>query len=476
MRYLAFTIAILFALPVFADGPDKHPSFPPKDPYFAGEGSWGQKHSDQWALHRVGFDESNASAWKQTGAQPARTVVAIIDTGLDWNHADIAWESLWRNPDEIPNNGVDDDGNGYVDDILGWNFFEDDNKPWDHDGHGTFVAGVIGATWNNVGAAGIDPNARLMILKALNTFGNTRASLVAQAIIYAVDNGANVINLSVGGEGQTEVERQAMAYAGKKGVLVVIASGNEGRPMSEWSYYDAENAVIVAATDFDDRRTVFSNWGPEVDIAAPGLDILSLRARYTDTLRGIPDVEYEEGSAYVGADKRYYRASGTSFAAPIIAGAASLIYSKNPALSATEVRRMLLHSARDVGAPGVDQYTGYGVLDAKAALAADPKFFIDARIDAVEVIQSDNGLAVQVLGIASASDFSSARIDIGVGETPKKWITTPAKDIDTAIASRATLAVIPASVFSGASVWTLRLIVTEKSGRTREARYRLQTD
>jgi len=477
MRIVSLAAAVCcFALPALAHGPGgKHAGAPPKDPLYVGEGTWGQDYPDQWALRRVGFDDTRSSAWSKIGAKSEHTIVAIIDTGLDWNHADIAWDSLWNNPGETPNNGVDDDGNGYVDDIMGWNFVDGNNKPWDHDGHGTFVAGVIGAAWNNgAGVAGVDPNARLMVLKALNTFGNTRASLVAQAIIYAADNGAKVINLSVGGEGNTEVEQRAMDYAREKGVLVVIASGNEGRPMSEWSYGDAENAVIVAASDFNDRRTIFSNWGPEVDIAAPGLDVLSLRARYTDTMRGIPGVEYEGGAAYVGDDKRYYRASGTSFAAPIVTGAASLIFSTQPKLSAAEVRRMLLHSAKDIGAAGVDQYTGYGLLDAKAALGAAPDFFIDAHIDGVEVVQGAGGPAVRVLGVANASDFARARIELGAGKDPKQW-SAPIADI-TLPATNGVIAEIPASAFAGSASWVLRLTTTHANGRTREARYQLDLE
>ena len=115
------------------------------DPYFSGKGAWGQDFDDQWAIKRVGYNDSNEGAWKLLGDHPSNVIVAVIDTGLDWNHPDIAPDMLWRNAEEIPDNGLDDDGNGYVDDVIGWDFVDHDNLPWDHDGHGTFVTGVIAA-------------------------------------------------------------------------------------------------------------------------------------------------------------------------------------------------------------------------------------------------------------------------------------------------------------------------------------------
>ena len=121
----------------------------------------------RWWYDAMGVDEVRAA-----GATGAGVTVAVIDSGLDWNHLDIAYENLWKNPGEVPDNGIDDDGNGYIDDVIGWNFLDNSNKPWDHDGHGTFVTGQIAATWNNgAGLAGINPRARIMVLRALNNYG-----------------------------------------------------------------------------------------------------------------------------------------------------------------------------------------------------------------------------------------------------------------------------------------------------------------
>lgn len=181
------------------------------DPYFVGKGSWKQTYDDQWAIKRVGLTNGPGSAWDLVGPDPQPIVVAVIDTGLDWNHLDFDWTNIWKNENEVPDNGVDDDNNGFIDDIIGWNFYDRSNNPWDHDGHGTIVSGIIAARQNNgVGMAGINPYARIMVLKALNSFGHSRASYLAAAIVYAVDNGARVINMSVGGKEITAIEREAI--------------------------------------------------------------------------------------------------------------------------------------------------------------------------------------------------------------------------------------------------------------------------
>ena len=443
----------------------------PSDPFAVSSGSWGQNYPDQYWLDRIGLGSGSTSAWRSMPAEPHTVVVAVIDTGIDWNHLDFAWSNLWTNTREIADNGVDDDGNGYIDDIIGWNFFENSNKPWDHDGHGTFTAGIIAASWNNgEGIAGINPHARIMVLRALNSFGNTRASYLARAITYAADNGAQIINLSVGGPTLTQVEADAVRYATSKGVLIVIASGNSGIVVDDFGIAGMDEVITVGAAGLDDLRAPFSNYGQAVDLIAPGVDILSLRARRTDTLRDIPGAEYEAGAAYVGTDNRYYRASGTSFSAPMVAGVASLLLSRDPTLTAPQLRRILLNSARDVGAPGIDQFSGYGLLDAAAAMAADPDSFVTATISGVEVVQSDSGPAVAVNGTVSADTLASAYIEIGSGEAPERWTRV----IDSVAANQGgQIGTIAAERFRGASVWIIRLVVIGANGQRREARFRL---
>jgi subtilisin family serine protease len=444
---------------------------PPDNRYFVSQGSWDQKYADQWGLHRVGFDSSPQSAWRLVKRDANRVVVALIDTGLDWNHRNIDLENIWRNPKEVADNGVDDDKNGYVDDVIGWDFFERDNKPWDYDGHGTFIAGLIAGSWKDKdGIAGINPFARLMILKAVNNFGHTRASYLAQAIAYAADNGARVINLSVGDKGTAKVLQAAVDYAYSKGVVIVVAAGNEGAELKDYGIAGSDKVLTVATTGFEDQRVVFSNWG-NVSVAAPGLDILSLRARRTDTMLGMEGVKYTAGAAYVGEDKRYYRASGTSFSAPIVAGLASLMMANDPTLTNRQVMNIIKSTARDVGTPGVDQYTGYGIIDARAALKAPKDYFLLAGINRVEVVQKGGNQTVRVRGTADANAFKSARLEIGQGDAPTSW--TPVGAAQKSAGPDTVLGDIPATAFKRATKWEIRVVVTHNDGSVREARFKL---
>ncbi len=447
----------------------------PTDPYFAGKGSWEQKYDDQWAIKHVGFTADKSSAWKLIKKDAAPVIVAVIDTGLDWNHLDIDWKNIWRNPGEIADNGIDDDGNGYVDDVIGWDFFAKNNRPWDHDGHGTFVAGMIAGTWNNnAGIAGINPNAKIMVIKAINNFGHSRSSFLAEGIAYAADNGARVINLSVGGQNITPIEQAAINYAHSRGVVIVVAAGNEGVDVGNYGIAASDKVITVSSTDLKDKRTIFSNWGAGIDVAAPGIDVLSLRARRTDTMRDIPGVEYVNGANYVGGDKRYYRASGTSFSAPIVAGIASLLIGNDPGLTADEVKRIIKNSARDVDTPGVDQFSGYGLVDARAALTASKDFEISANISGVEVAQGAKGPILRVLGSTSADRFDRAQVAIGKGEEPERWKDAGDK-IRQPVANNV-LAEIPAAEFQGAPIWILKLTTRHKNGKVREAQFRLSLE
>ncbi|MHC4277680.1 MAG: S8 family serine peptidase [Planctomycetota bacterium] len=292
--------------------PERAKADAPNDPYFLGKGSWGQAFDDQWAIKHVGFTAERGSAWDIADGTDYPVIVAVIDTGLDWNHKDFDWDRIWLNQYEIPDNGIDDDGNGYVDDIIGWNVAYDNKKPWDEDGHGTFVAGVIGATSNNgIGIAGINRGVKIMVLKALDTFGYSRASFLAEAIFYAANNGARVINISSGGEHLTKVEQEAIDYAHEMGAVIVVAAGNEAANTADKSPIGLRNIIGVATTDDKDKKANFSNWGQEIDIAAPGLDVLSLRARRTDLMEGITGFdEYSLGQAFVGEDTSCFNLPG----------------------------------------------------------------------------------------------------------------------------------------------------------------------
>ena len=443
----------------------------PTNKYFVGKGAWGQTFPDQWGLADVGFDLSSDSAWTLVRKNADPVIVAVIDTGLDWDHRNIDWENIWFNPKETAGNRTDDDKNGYADDVIGWDVFSRGNRPWDFDGHGTMVAGIIAGSWNDkVGIAGINPFARLMILKAVNNFGVTRSSYLAEAIAYAADHGARVINLSVGGRGDAQVALEAIDYAYSKGVVIVVAAGNEGVEVKNYGIAMSDKILLVGATGHDNQHVGFSNWG-NISVAAPGVDILSLRARRTDTMLGLEGVKYIPGTNYVGEDKRYYRASGTSFAAPFVTGLASLMIANDPTLTNIQVMDIIKSTARDVGTPGVDQFTGYGLIDARAALKAPKDYRLLAGITGVEVVQHRGKPAVRVHGIADADAFKSAKLEIGKGKDPKAWtkITSPSK----CEAANCVLGDIPATRLGGAKTWQIRIIVEHAGGVKREARFTL---
>lgn len=443
------------------------------DPYFTGKGAWGQDFDDQWALKRAGYVGIDQGAWKLLGDSPSEVIVAVIDSGLDWEHPDIAAASIWRNKNEIPDNGRDDDGNGYIDDVIGWDFVDGDNKPWDHDGHGTFVSGVIAAAQNNgKGITGINPHARIMVLRALDPFGQGHASMSALAIAYAADNGARVINLSLGGPGPNRTVQLAIDHARQKGAVVVVAAGNSGADVSRYAPSGLEGVITVSASDRRDRRAGFSNWGPGIDIAAPGVDVLSLRARKTDLLSLIRGVKYEMGSGIVGDDGAYYRASGTSFAAPFVTGTLSLILSRDPKLTGEQAARMVLNSARDIETPGIDNFTGYGLLDAVAALKASPDYFLESRIAGVDVVRKAGRPHLRLLGTVDADAFAGATVEIGKGENPDKWSQVEGK-IGSPVRN-GPLKELPASLFRGDKQWTIRLITRHRNGSARESRFSLK--
>ena len=445
----------------------------PNDPHFARKGSWGQDYADQWALQRIGFKalEDKASAWHVTTGTERPVVVAVIDTGIDLTHPDIHINNIWINEKEIPGNLRDDDGNGFIDDHIGWNFVNNSNNPYDLTGHGTHVAGLIAARWNNGrGIAGINRGARIMVLKVLNDLGKGWGSNVARAIVYAVDNGAQVINLSASHEGKTNFMKDALAYAQEKGVLVVVSAGNKGLDTQGVEAANQPGTLVVSSTLPDDKRAPFTNWGQEVDVAAPGVDVLSLRARNTDLNRFVAEdpEKVKPGEAVVGPDRAYYRAAGTSFSTPLVSGLASLIWAKYPKLTSVQVARMIRQSARDIEVPGWDQFTGYGLVDARAALTADPGWYIVAKIHSLKGVQEAGQPVVEVVGTVEGSNLAGYEIQLGKGKEPKEWRTVAKKPRRKVVHN--VVARLKAADFGAPGAWTVRLVARDRKGQTRESR------
>ena len=267
-----------------------------------------------WGLNNTGqtggtndADIDAEEAW-DTEKGNKQVIVGVIDTGIDYNHEDIK-ANMWKNPGEIQNNNIDDDNNGYVDDYYGWDFFFDDKDPYDDNQHGTHVAGTIGAIGNNAkGIVGVNWNVSLMALKFLDNTGSGSTSDAIEAIIYAADMGANILNNSWGGGGFSQALEDAITYAKNKGVLFVAAAGNDSKNTdldpNYPSNYEVANVISVAASTDDDKLAGFSNYGAQtVDLAAPGESIYS----------SIPN-------------NRYASLSGTSMATPHVVGAAALIW------------------------------------------------------------------------------------------------------------------------------------------------------
>jgi subtilisin family serine protease len=250
----------------------------PDDPFF----------TSQWGLHNTGqsitgnrgtrdADIDAPEAWNsETGS--ASTVVAVVDTGVDYTHDDLQ-DNLWSNPDETPGNGIDDDGNGEVDDVRGWDFVNSDNSPLDEFGHGTHVAGTIGAEGNNgIGTTGVAWDVSLMPVRVLDAQGfGTEADVVA-GFVYAAREGAEVVNASLSGPGTSPALSDAVAS--NPGTLYVVAAGNDTRSVDIFPRFpcniSAPNLICVAASDQRDDLASFSNYGrSSVDLAAPGTNIYS---------------------------------------------------------------------------------------------------------------------------------------------------------------------------------------------------------
>ena len=267
-------------------------------------------------------------------------VVAVIDTGIDYSHEDLA-ANMWTNPGEIPGNGTDDDGNGYVDDVYGYDFYNNDGDPFDDHGHGTHVAGTIGAAGNNsIGVAGVNWQSKIMAVKFLGAggFGSTSGAILS--VQYATQMGARVMNNSWGGGGFSQALEDAISAANDAGALFVAAAGNYGRNNDIYPFYpatyDIPNVVSVAATDHNDNRSSFSNYGATtVDLAAPGTAIFSTSPT---------------GSCYLCSPSGYLYLNGTSMATPHVSGAAALIWAVNPTLSVAEVKDQLMNNVDSIPA------------------------------------------------------------------------------------------------------------------------------
>lgn len=387
----------------------------PNDKYF----------SQQWALKNegigtyenqdgetvqaeAGIDVNALKAWDSFKSKK-KVIVAVIDTGIDYKHEDLK-KSMWTNEGEIPGNNIDDDGNGYVDDIHGWDFYHNDksicayNKKGqasstDNDNHGTHCAGIIGATANNkVGVAGVasNVNVQIMAIKALGgaNSGTTTARLI-QSIKYAMAMKADIINASWGGSVAKDEDIALKKIIKRSGVLFVAAAGNNGKNADVEKCYPAcystelDNVISVGAIESDGTRAEFSNYGTSIDILAPGSRIYSTKVG---------------GYAYK---------SGTSMAAPMVAGVAAMLYAGKEHIYPSEVKQAILDSYRELSTVTYKDASHPGIVDAYQAVQQRSSLKEDKDAPNITELWSEyNGtmhLKVNDMGEAGISGIFYAR-------------------------------------------------------------------
>ena len=372
------------------------------------------RFGDQWALHNDGLSGGTADAdidapeaWDVTTS--AGAVIAILDTGIDLGHVNLA-ANLWVNPAEASGApGVDDDGNGFIDDVNGYDFAYGDGDPTDVYGHGTHVAGIAAAAGDDgVGTAGVAWSGELMAVKVLGDYGGGSSSTIAKGILYAVDNGARVLNASYGSYSGSQTQHDAIEYAGQHGALFVAAAGNDEQDIDVTPFYPAafrlDNIISMTSTDSDDDQT--DNYGAvSVDLGAPGRNILST----------VPGDAY--GSMW-----------GTSMAAPHVSGAAALAWAVRPSLTAVEVKQAILDATDPL--PGLQGITVSGGrlnlanllwgLSCQAPPTGDWHVLVDCTVSALESSAGDvfvaDGVTLTVAATGAVQvDFSTHHLVVGDG-------------------------------------------------------------
>jgi len=422
----------------------------PNDPLFSRQ--WDLANTGQlyWSFKQVVGDSNDTLievpaqagadirylSFYEDSSQETDVLVAIVDTGLDTTHVELH-DRLSPNPGEIPGNGIDDDHDGFVDDVYGWDFSGDkektpiqivgDNDITDAIGHGTHVAGTVAASVNNgIGIAGVAPHARIIGSKI---FPNAFFSVSAQGIYYAVLRGARVINMSWGGGFRSRALEDALDYAHDLGVVLVCSMGNSGR--GEYLYPAAYSVTIgVGATDSHDRVSDYSTYNDQIDVVAPGTDILSLHAAGTDLYADIG-----EPNVHI-VDSLYLIATGTSMSSPHVAGAAAALLSVAPGLSNDRVRDILRESADDLLDPyqegdsllGWDVYSGAGRINLQRALTLLPS--VAVSVVAPRTFSWVPGGQVPILGFVGGKGFHGYTVQIASGHPPNlgEWQTIANSD------------------------------------------------
>jgi subtilisin family serine protease len=336
----------------------------------------------------IGADIKATQAWGiSTGSRDI--VVAVVDTGVDYFHEDLR-ANMWTNSREVPGNGIDDDANGFTDDVYGYDFVSNDSDPFDDHLHGTHVAGIVGAMGNNgIGVVGVCWQVRLMALKSFDQQGSGDVASAIAAIHYAIANGARVINASWSAGDRSQALADVVEEARAAGVVFVAAAGNSH---TSNLFYPAgyDSVIAVASVNSKGEISPFTNFGQHVDLSAPGEQILST----------IPD-------------SRYDAVSGTSMACPYVAGAAALILSRHPEFTPAQVVNILKNTTDPVSS---FSYIGSGRLNVFNALQIDVPL-PDAEIKAGALLQG----RFNFTGTAAGENFQRYTVSYGPGRQPTEW-------------------------------------------------------
>jgi len=369
----------------------------PNDPLFG----------QQWGLYNTGqtggvvdVDIDAPEAWDiETGS--SNVTIAVIDSGVDYMHPDL-FDNIWLNDNEIPDNFIDDDGNGFVDDIRGWDFIRNTNDPKDDFGHGTHCAGIVGAVGNNsVGISGVCWDCKVMSVKVFSEYGSSSVGVLARGISYAAENGADVFSMSWGGS-DSQLIKDVLNQAYSKGIVLVASAGNYN---SQIPYAPAkyDNVIAVAAIDKNNTKAVFSNYGNWVDVTGPGVDVFSTMPTYHVTLN-----DY-------GYTQDYSNMSGTSMSAPYVAGVVGLTLSKNLGMKQEEIKTLIQSAISSVES---SSYIGVGNINSYYCIQNNtvPVVNLEFLSDSIEI---EN--IFEITGSASGDTFQEYKIYLGLGVYPEFW-------------------------------------------------------
>lgn len=421
--------------------------------------------AQQWALNKIkAFD-----AWDITTGVDT-VLLGVIDTGIDYDHPDLNTK-IFINPGETGldnlgrdkrNNGIDDDGNGFIDDFRGWDFTDRqgfpfdstggdylgwDNDPYDDQGHGTYISGIASAEANNLsGIAGAAPNIKVLNLRAFDPGGYGEEDDVAAAILYAVQIGCKVINMSFGDNAFSYVLRDVIRYAYSQNIVLVASAGNSG---SSAPHYPSGYSEVICVGNSTEQDFVSnsSNYGSTLDLVAPGSLIMT-----------------------TARNSGYSVISGTSASAPYVSAAAALILSKQ-SFSNEEVKQILKSTTDDIGESGWDIRSGAGRLNLYKALSVTAPSII--KFNSPQQDYSTSGTNVVINATVLSPYFSSYRLELGLGFNPSNWqslVNISLNQVSNQDIYNLVLSTYPDTVF------TLRLILNQTTGRTLEERINFHLD